>query len=151
MDGYRRAQDILPERIRTAAQVLPQKDKQTAMEFRLRCGQRPTVLLPEGERGLEDSPVTQGELRRLLELCSAASPYAAADALQNGFLTAPGGIRVGFGGCIVTEGGRIRTIKDFSSAAIRMVSSSRGSASFPESPILPRICRYSQGGRSCAS
>jgi len=128
MDGYQAALDVLPERIRSAAAALGVSERQVAMEFRLRCGYAPTVLLPTGERRLADGAVQPRELRRILELSSGASPYAVAENLRAGFITADRGVRIGFcGETVATETG-IRTIRELSSAAVRIPRELRGCA-----------------------
>jgi len=120
MKGYEAALDILPERIRRAAVMLESSERDKATEFRLRCGESLTVLLPEGERTVGKVIVTREDLERLLEICSGASPYAAAESLRCGYMTVRGGVRVGFCGQAVSEDGAVRTIKCISSAAVRI-------------------------------
>ncbi|MBE6968611.1 MAG: stage III sporulation protein AA [Ruminococcaceae bacterium] len=120
MKGYEAALDVLPERIRRAAALLGGKERERATEFRLRCGESLTVFLPEGEQPVGGVIVCREDIERLLEICSGASPYAAAESLRNGFITVSGGVRVGFCGQVVSEGGVVRTLKGFSSAAVRI-------------------------------
>ncbi len=129
MDGFDFALRLLPGEIRENAARLEPQARREALEFRLRRGRLPAVLLPTGERALPCSrPATAAELLRVLELCTNASPYAAADTLRQGFVTAAGGVRVGFCGQAVTESGEIRSIKWLSSAAVRIPREVRGCA-----------------------
>lgn len=120
MNGYEAALDVLPERIRRAAAGLSAAEREECCEFRLRCGECPTVLLASGEKSFGSNVVRSEDLERLLEICSGASPYAAAESLRAGYMTARGGVRVGFCGQVVTDGGNVRTIKGFSSASVRI-------------------------------
>ena len=118
MKGFEAALDVLPERLRRAAALFGERE--SVSEFRLRCGETMTALLPEGERAVGRMIVSREDLERLLEICSGASPYAAAESLRSGYMTVRGGVRIGFCGQVVSNGGGIRTIKGFSSAAIRI-------------------------------
>lgn len=120
MEGYEAALDVLPERIRRAALLFGKEEKERITEFRLRCGEMPAALMPDGEKCFGTETVRQGDLQRLLEICSGASPYAAAESLRHGYITVRGGVRVGFCGEVLCESGEVRTIKGFSSAAIRI-------------------------------
>ena len=128
MRGFEAALDVLPERMRRSAAALGKGERETATEIRLRCGEMLTVLLPEGERALGSLIVQRQDLERLMEICSSASPYAAAESLRMGFITVSGGVRIGFCGQVVAEGGAVRTIKGFSSAAVRIPREVQGCA-----------------------
>lgn len=90
---------LLPGELRNTLRHLPEKSASEVCEIRLRRGRLPAVTLPDGEHPLLDaSAVTAADLARVLELASGASPYAASDCLRRGFITAEGGVRVGFCG-----------------------------------------------------
>lgn len=127
--GYDRAASLLPGEWKRAALALPQAEKSGAEEFRLRVGQRMTVLLPEGERELRAAPeITENALRDLLELATRVSAHTAAEQLRRGCVTARGGCRVGFCGEAVTEGGRLRALRALRSAAVRVPREVHGCA-----------------------
>ena len=48
------------------------------------------------------------------------SLYAVYDAIAGGFITVDGGVRIGIAGEAVTDGGRVRTLKNFGSVNIRV-------------------------------
>ena len=99
MSGFDRAVGLLPSAFRKAAGRLPGESRETAREFRMRLGAVLSVDLPEGERRMEGcDPVTSADLRRTVEIATGASPYASARAIMQGYVTAPGGIRVGLCG-----------------------------------------------------
>lgn len=90
---------LLPGELRNTLHHLPEKTASEVCEIRLRRGRLPAVTLPDGEHPLSGArPATDDDLARVLELASGASPYAASDCLRRGFITAEGGVRVGFCG-----------------------------------------------------
>ena len=135
--AYQKATALLPEPWRSAAHALPEKDCAAAEEIRLRVGQAVSVLLPRGEISLSAAgAVTASALRDLLERASGASVHAVSQQLRHGFVTAPGGLRVGFCGEAVTEMGQLRTLRAFSSAVIRIPREVRGCAD----ALFPALC-----------
>lgn len=80
------------------------------------------------------------DLARTFQLMAQGSVYAWEEEVRSGFLTLAGGHRVGLGGRVVVEDGKIRTIKLVTSLNIRIAREVPGCAA----PLLPRII---QGGR----
>lgn len=70
--------------------------------------------------------VKQEEVLRTLEIMSRNSIYAFQDDIKSGFLTLPGGHRVGIAGKTVTEGKKVVNIKDISSLNIRISKEIQG-------------------------
>jgi len=64
--------------------------------------------------------VTRQDLERTLQVLSQSSLYAWEDDLRHGFITIPGGHRVGITGRGVLDKGRIRTLKDISGLNYRI-------------------------------
>jgi len=64
--------------------------------------------------------VTKEDLLEILERMTYSSIYAAEEELRQGFLTLPGGHRVGISGETVVEHGKIRTIRNISALNIRL-------------------------------
>ncbi|HWI51834.1 MAG TPA: stage III sporulation protein AA [Symbiobacteriaceae bacterium] len=98
-----------------------------------------------GGAGLTADPhraitATHDDLLRTFQLMAQGSVYAWEDEIRGGFLTLPGGHRVGLAGRAVTDGGRIRTLKQIASLNIRIAREVPGCAS----ALLPRIVK---GGR----
>ncbi len=105
----------------------------------LRFRQREAFLgadeaLTEGDGG-PLRPVSPEELRRTLLLLSNASFYALEEELRRGYITLPGGHRVGLTGRAVLEKGTIRTLKEISSVNIRIARPVPGAAK----DLLPRL------------
>lgn len=99
MSGLEKALWLLPGEFRKAVRSLPEQTTAEMCEIRLRRGRRPALTLSAGELLLSGTAaVTEEDLARILELASGASPYAASDCLRRGFITADGGVRVGFCG-----------------------------------------------------
>lgn len=108
-------------------------------EIRLRAGQ-PVLLRYDGrewaltadgtlcedaERGYR---VTTEELRGTMECISGYSLYAFDEEMRQGFMTVPGGHRIGVAGKIVMEGGSVRCIRHISCINIRLSHQIRGCA-----------------------
>lgn len=116
-DGFERAVRLLP--VTLWEQVDPAW-RGSAEEFRLRTGQPPAVLLGETERQFAAEPVTEEQLRAVLDAATESSFHAAEEELRRGYLAAAGGVRVGVCGTAVPENGGVRTIRDLSSLSIRI-------------------------------
>ena len=118
-DGFPAAAALLPPGLRRAAEALPDAAKTGTEEFRLRMGREPTILLPGGEQKLSHAAVTAADLLAVLESATRSSYHAVTDELRRGYLSAPGGVRVGVCGTAVMERG-IRTLRDISSLSVRV-------------------------------
>lgn len=115
-------------------------------EVRLRAG-RPLMvvsaagdafLAPDGVPAREQAAayhVTGDDVRRTLELMSGSSLYAWEEELRQGFITLPGGHRVGLCGRVVLRAGQVQTMKDISSMNVRIAREVPGAAE----AILPWI------------
>lgn len=145
---YEQAAALLPPKWQRLAMHLPDHQKERAEELRLRVGQSMTVLLPEGELWpSQEQPrpvVTQAELEQLCDIVSGYSRYASSETLAQGYLTAPGGFRVGFCGTAVLREGQRRNLRDFTSACIRIGREKQGLAM----PLLPKLM---EGDRVCST
>lgn len=78
---------------------------------------------------------TKDDIQRTLQLVSQSSIYAIEEELRNGYLTLPGGHRIGFVGEAVVERGKIKTLKNISSLNIRVAREVPGCAD----PIMPYL------------
>ena len=124
-EGFEMAVQLLPESLCAAARAMPGYVKNSAEEFRLRTGTQPTLRLPEGERVFGSVRVTPETLRAVLERATNASMHAVADELRCGYISAPGGVRVGVCGTAVRENG-MRALRDICSLCIRIPRQLRG-------------------------
>ena len=120
-------------------------------EIRLRCNQ-PIVVLADGkEHFLDcdgfwvDNPeraycAQDSEMEAILNHICHYSMYAFEDELRQGFITVPGGHRVGVAGQVVlNENGSVRTIKNISCINIRIAHQIRGASD----KVLPFV--YEKG------
>jgi len=106
---------ILPQRIRSDVDRLGRKDLQ---ELRLRLGRPPELVLKRGPCNLT-GPVTSEELTFVINSASRYSPWAAETAAR-GYITAPGGHRIGICGQAVVAEGTVRGIRRPTSLNIRV-------------------------------
>ncbi|MBR5572073.1 MAG: stage III sporulation protein AA [Oscillospiraceae bacterium] len=145
---YEQAAALLPPKWQRLALHLPDHQKERVEELRLRVGQSMTVLLSEGEIWpSQEQPrpvVTQADLEQLCDIVSGYSRYASSETLAQGYLTAPGGFRVGFCGTAVLREGQRRNLRDFTSACIRVGREQQGLAL----PLLPKLM---EGDRLCST
>ena len=137
---------VLPENIRNLLECLPQKQLSKLEELRLRHN-LPLILVLDGkdcfitEKGsltfFQENilSVTSSDMQKILQLVSGSSVYALEEELKNGYITIPGGHRVGLCGKVITEKGRIKTIKNFSSVNIRISREIPGAAT----KLLPHV------------
>ena len=133
---YDEAACVLPEEIRAEALFLPEAEKAAAEEFRLRCGRAPTVLLPGGEKTLCQHIVTQSMIEAALCAASSASRHSVGESVRSGFVTAPGGHRIGICGTAVVRGGKIESVRNVSSVCVRIARQIPGIAE----RIAPDLC-----------
>ena len=107
--------NILPPRLRP---VVDREGREAAQELRLRINVPPELVLPGQSRWLTGE-VTAEELEFVVNATSRYSPWAAQTAAQ-GYLTAPGGHRVGLCGQAAVQKGVIQGIREVSSVCIRV-------------------------------
>jgi|GEM_PF-102496 len=143
---------FLPPRLRPLITQLPQEQKARLVELRLRVG-RPLAAVLRGDgqwfisaQGLVRHPaaaesVTADDGARLLAAVSRSSVYALEDAFRQGYVTLPGGHRVGFCGEAAVEAGDLRTWRHVASFNIRIARAVPGAAD----AVLPRL--VAAGGR----
>lgn len=127
---YEQAAELLPSRWQQAARRVPEHRKALAEEFRLRAGRPMTLLTCEGEMLVSDEvprqSVTQADLEQLCDGVTGYSRYAAAETMAKGYLIGRGGFRIGLCGTVtVGENGSV-TLRDISSATVRISRQVRG-------------------------
>ncbi len=120
MDGFTAAAALLPAALRRAALALSREDRDRCEEFRLRRGREMTILLAGREYGLGGGQVGESVLRAVLEAATGSSLHAAGEQIRRGFISAPGGVRVGLCGTAVTDGTGMTGLREVSSLAIRV-------------------------------
>ena len=119
MNRLQSAELLLSEPLRRALSEFGERDG--VSDIRLRRGRKLSVVIHNREEEL-NAVVEAEDLRILLERATNASPYAARESLASGYVTAAGGLRVGFCGEVVSSTG---LMKNLSSAAIRLPAEQR--------------------------
>lgn len=119
---YEQAAALLPVAWRKTAYQIPDWQKAAAEELRLRVGQPMTILLPDGEvlPGNHLPTVSQADLEQLCDNITGYSRYAFSENISRGYITAPGGFRVGLCGTMVMRSGNSCEMRDYSSTVIRI-------------------------------
>ena len=136
---------FLPQRLRGYFEHVPEEHFNRLQEIRLRTGRPFNLLFGNeemflGQRGLKRE-VAEGEIIRSEDVQQAIlflsnhSIYALDEELRQGFITIPGGHRVGFVGYGIIKDGEIKQIKDFSGINFRITREVQGCAG----TILPYI------------
>lgn len=114
--------EYLPSDWLDALGALPPQAGDRVQEIRLRAEEPIRLSLPAETRLLGEPPMVcdRGRLEEcFLRFCQHAV-YAHEWELSQGFLSVPGGIRVGVGGRAVLEGERVRTVRDVTSLCVRL-------------------------------
>lgn len=129
MDNHRISEitKVLPQNVRST--ILRQQISYDRLEeVHLRTGMPLILRYDNTEILMEQCIVTPEDMREALELISNHSLYAYEDDIRQGFITIPGGHRVGLAGKIVMQDGKIKTIKQISFFNIRVAHQIRGCA-----------------------
>lgn len=132
---WEQAAAVLPEQRRNSLYALDRDRLDDLEELRLRRGFPMTALLPEGEVETDGPPISEDDLRQVVENATQASAHTALDRVRQGFVTLRGGHRVGLCGSVVKREGQIVTLRDISSLSIRVARSVTGQAG----SLLPRL------------
>lgn len=117
MDTFSTVTEILPGWLR---ELLQKDTLLNVQELRLRADRPPQLCTADGVRTLSSREITQREIENVLLAASDHSCYAVQDRISEGFLTVPGGHRIGVCGSVVMRGGERTTIKQISSLCIRL-------------------------------
>lgn len=135
MEGYLQVLPYFSDKIRAPLAAAPSKVQKTAREIRLRQGRpislvlmRTTVFLtPSG--AVTDVPGEQAlipdeeDLRDCFQRVCGYSVQSCEEQIRQGFLTLPGGHRVGISGTAVQQGGKIAALREVSSMNFRVARS----------------------------
>jgi stage III sporulation protein AA len=110
--------NYLPECIAKNFNDINAETFEKATEIRLRA-EKP-ILIKAGIEIFLPYVVSCRDIAQTLELMSGYSLYAIEDELSRGYMTLPGGHRVGITGRAVTENGAIKTLKNISALNLRI-------------------------------
>lgn len=122
--------ELFPEPARTAIRRLLEEKEDRVEELRLRVGGAISWVTRGREIYLDESlpPVEPTLLEGLLRRASGHGVYAVEDQLRQGYLTLPGGCRMGLCGSAALEGGRIRTLRELQAVNLRLAREHPGCA-----------------------
>lgn len=142
----------LPVDIRSIIGRLSPEELDGIEEFRLKVGaplivygaDKSAYITAEGKTSRDRRKaymVRAEDTTKALQLMCDCSIYSIEEELRNGYITIRGGHRIGVVGKVVTEGGRVKTIKDVSGLNIRI------SRQVPDcsSALLPSLTRGKDG------
>lgn len=115
MCAWKELLSVLPERLRKEVDRL---GKESAQELRLRINAPPELVTGDGSLWLADQ-ISREDLHYIVNAASRYSPWAAATMAQ-GYLTAPGGHRIGICGDVVCKQGIPDGIREIRSLCIRV-------------------------------
>lgn len=111
-------QQLLSVLPKSVGQALGEEESEILQELRLRVGQ-PPELICKGGRGTLSNEVTQEDVNFVINAASRYSPWAA-QTMAQGYLTAPGGHRIGVCGDAVVHSGEMSGIRRITSLNIRV-------------------------------
>ena len=123
MCAWKELLSILPPRLRREVDILGRESMQ---ELRLRINAPPELVLWERSHWLSGS-ITRDELNFVINTASRYSPWTASTASQ-GYITAPGGHRIGLCGDVVCRNGAVEGIREVHSLCIRIARDIQGIA-----------------------
>ncbi len=129
------AAEVLPAALRRRVLALPAAERARIEELRLRGGRPMFLLGPEGETPLPGTEITAQTLETVLEMASRSSVHTVLDQVRNGFVTIPGGHRLGLCGTAVMDGKTLVNLRGISSLCLRVARQFPGLAS----EVLPKL------------
>lgn len=109
----------------------------------LRVGARELSITQDGQitEAIEDGElITKEDLERTVQILSQNSLYAWDEEFRNGYITIPGGHRIGIVGRAVLENGQLKTLKDISGINYRIGRQILGCAN----AVLPFLIKQNQ-------
>lgn len=122
--------ELFPPPIRAAVHALLEAGDPVE-ELRLRSGCRAGWVSGGRERilgGPDLPPVTPELLEEIVRRASGNAVYAVQEQLQRGYLTLPGGHRLGLCGTAATEDGKVKTLRCFQALSLRLAGERTGCA-----------------------
>ena len=133
--AFEQAVEYLPRELRQRAMALPAEEKERCEELRLRAGRGFFWQADGAERPVPGEPAEEDSLRRVVELATRASFHTAMEQFRSGFLSLPGGHRLGLCGTAVIRGETVVSFRELSSVSLRIARQIKGIAN----PLLPAL------------
>lgn len=128
--------NLLPENVRKELDNLSDERRNALEEIRLRTDSGVFINCGAGEIPLNLVRVDQSLLEQILMRASANSLHATMGSIAKGFLTIPGGHRIGVCGTAAVSDGKITALRDISSLNIRRGREIRGIAETTASQLM---------------
>lgn len=110
--------EVIPSHFRSCFEQA-HVDMDKLQEIRFRIGQA-VELFDGSKKVLCKERVKHEDLKEMLEYISGYSLYAFEDEISQGFITIPGGHRVGVAGQVVVENGQVKNIRNISFINVRL-------------------------------
>lgn len=130
MEAFWQVADYLPSRLRKELDRVPEGTLRQVEEIRLRVGRAMALRTWNGEREVasEGSEIGPDDIRTLVERVTGSSAHTYSATLKNGFVTVPGGHRLGLCGTAIVKDGEVAGFRDYTSAAFRVARQWKGAA-----------------------
>ena len=131
--------EFIPPNIKNLLSCIPEEIALTTEEVRLRLG-KPLMICGDGwdfnidllgnitQEFKHSYYITRNDINRASELIQGYSVYSFGEELKNGYITIPGGHRIGISGRTVIEDGNVKTIKDIAFINYRVAREILGAA-----------------------
>lgn len=126
--AYTEAVNCLPPRLQNAVLHIPDIEKSSCEELRLRAGQAIYISLEGKEKSVSQLRVGTEDLRETVSRAARYSVHSFGEALAQGYLPLEGGHRLGVCGTAVLKAGNIAGIRTITSLNLRIACQSLGSA-----------------------
>lgn len=137
---YGQATELLPPRLRRAANEISDEEKLKINEIHLRIGYPLSVNVSGSEREIAGEATVQAdEISAVLEIATRGSVHTAQPTINKGYITVAGGHRIGLCGTGARLGSGDITIRDISSVCIRIAREARDFAKY----VFPQLVRAS--------
>ena len=121
----------LPQFLGAMLDCLPPKEREGVEELRLREGV-PLSAVQAGEEwthpAWRNRPLTEEDLRRVVETAGRGSVHTILDQLRGGYVTSPGGVRLGICGEGAVRDGALLSFRRITSLALRVPHTMEGIA-----------------------
>ncbi|MDO5548031.1 MAG: stage III sporulation protein AB [Eubacteriales bacterium] len=131
----------LPPQLREMLQRWSDSGSSVCEELRLRAGFPMTIVTAQEEIPTKTRALTVQQIQDIVDRACEYSAHTFAANIAQGFLTVPGGHRIGICGDAVWENGHIRSFRSISSINIRIARQIRG---IVPQEMRNRICRDGQ-------
>jgi len=127
--------------IRNALEKMNDEFFDGVTEVRLRAD-KPLIIKRRGAEQMLDFRPNTKDIAATVDIVLQYSMYAFEEEIRNGFITIPGGNRIGICGRAVVEDGRIKTIKNISALNIRIAHEIKGCADKIIADVLDPLPRH---------